>query len=172
MIFTTAILGSILSGAAKVITGIFSEKMKNEYATKQLELRVAHQDRVAELEYRRGRNEQIAVIQGQDTGWSSMNIVRVGFAAPFVVLVNIEVWYWMVSGEWMPLDQMPEFVWYTGMAVLNFTLLAEVGNAAYRQHGRNKLMANPEVESRVEAEGARRRENYMRRVGRSGVTGQ
>ena len=76
---------------------------------------------------------------------------------------------WMLTGDWYPLGEMPEFVKYTGVAVLNFALLAEGGNAYLAEKGKQAILANPEHEKKIEAAGARRADAFRNRTG---ITGQ
>lgn len=124
-----------------------------------------HRERLAELNYRAGRNEQIRAIQGDDKTWSPMNIIRFGFAAPFVVMVNFLVWHWMLIGAWYPIGDMPEIIQYTMLSVLNFALLAEGVNAHGNQNIRQKILSDPEYAKSIQQAGAVRAEAFQKRTG-------
>lgn len=129
---------------------------------------MAHRERLAELNYREGRNAQLAAIQGADRGWSPSNIVRLGFAAPFVLLINFLVWHWMLTGSWYEVNDMPQIVRWVMLGVLNFYLLFESVNAHGAFRMRTAILSDPEHARALEEAGRRREAAFRSRHGPKG----
>lgn len=163
---------SILIGLASTLVpsllGLAERQLDRKWDELRDDKRMAHKERLAYLNYRRGRNEQLAAILNSDTGWSPNNWVRFGFAAPFVTLVNFMVWHWMLTGAWYSVQNMPEIIQWTMIGVLNFYLMFEGVNVHGAHRTRQMILSDPHHRTLIEDAGKRRETGFRKRHGPKG----
>jgi hypothetical protein len=163
---------TLLIGLASTILpsllGLAERQLDRKWEELRDDKRMAHKERIAWLHYRQGRYEQMAAIQGSDKGWSPNNIVRIGFAAPFVLLINFLVWHWMLTGAWYQVDIMPEIVQWTMLGVLNFYLMFEGVNVHGAHKTRQVILSDPGHRELIEEAGKRREDRFRHRHGPKG----
>lgn len=163
---------SILIGLASTLLpsllGLAERQLDRKWEELRDDKRIAHKERLAYLNYRKGRNEQLAAIQGGDKVWSPNNIVRFGFAAPFIALINFLVWHWMLTGAWYAVSDMPEIVKWTMLGVLNFYLMFEGVNAHGSHRTRQVVLSDPDHRKLIEEAGLRRESGFRQRHGPKG----
>lgn len=104
--------------------------------------RLAAQQAIEEIHARQARNQAVADIQTGDRGWSPANIVRGAFAVPAIAIFNKVAWTWVLTGEWLKLEEMPVEIGGAIGAVTSFYFLFEWRNQEQRHQTSRAILAD------------------------------